>query len=264
MNIRSISSIVVVLAVSTVAGAAQDWTKGSQGSTVWTLPSSPAQTPSPQSQTPRSQGWTQNAQDPEGNSSFFSLQNLYARLNVGGLYQQDTTLYQSTIPSQTATFNLGLKGDIALGYDINESLAVELDTGVLWNSMDKVGGTSLSSIGQSLDTYTVPFLANVVYKFRTKGPWSPYVGVGAGGAAAIISFDTGGLAPTTVSDYTFVFAYQAEVGVEYKLSRNASVDIGYQFFGMSDPKWFLSEIPDHVKEGGFFTHSLAVSFTWTF
>jgi opacity protein-like surface antigen len=255
MNIRSITSAVAVLVMSTAAGSAQDWTKGSQGSTVWMVPGS-----QPQAQSPRNQTGDSQTRD----SQFFLTRNLYANIDFGGVYQQKTTLYQSTMPSQNATFNLGIRGDIALGYDINKSLAVEFDTGTLWNSMDKVGNTSLSSIGQSFDTYTVPFLANVIYTFPTKGPWSPYVGVGAGGAAAIASFNTGGLVPTTLGDYNFVFAYQAEVGVEYKLTRNASIDVAYQFFGMSDPKWYFSEIPDHIKEGGFFTHSLAVSFTWRF
>jgi len=162
------------------------------------------------------------------------------------------------------TFNLGIRGDIVLGYNINQSWAVEFETGVLWNSMDEVGGVSLSSIGQSFDTYTGPFLANVVYKVPLKGRLYPYVGIGVGGAAAIASFNTGGFTPTTLGDYTFVFACQGEAGLEYKLTKSVSVDVAYKFLGTTNPKWYFSEIPDRIEEDGFYTHAIVVSFTWNF
>ncbi len=225
MMIRSITVAVFVPVISVVAGPAQDWTCSSQD-------------------------WTQN---------------LYANVDLGGVYQQaDTTLYQSTGMALHTTFNLGIRGDMALGYNVNQSWAVEFETGVLWNSMNKVGGVSLSSIGQSFDTYTVPFLAKVIYKVPLKGPFYPYVGIGAGGAATIASFDTGGFTPTTLGDYDFVFACQAETGLEYKLTKSMSVDVAYKFFATSNPRWYFSEIPDRITEDGFFTHAVVFSFAWNF
>ena len=260
MNIRSIASIVVVLVVSTVAGAAQDWTKGSQGSTVWTLPSSPAQ--------------TQRSPARTGDSEFFLTRSLYTRVNAGLLYQQDATLDKTTsssVPppissSGTATFNLGLRADAALGYNFNQSWAAEFDTGLLWNSMDKVGTNSLSSLGQSADIYTIPFLVDVTYQIPIKGPWSAYVGVGAGGAATILSYNTSG---TTLSDTAFTFAYQAQLGVKYALTKNASINLDYAFLGMTDPSWHASAnigapTDYQFKEKGFYSHFIAISFTWTF
>ena len=74
MNIRSITIAVAVLVMSTVAGSAQDWTKGSQGSTVWTLPGSQAQTPKSTSQ----------SHQQTGDSQFFLTRNLYADIDFGG------------------------------------------------------------------------------------------------------------------------------------------------------------------------------------
>ena len=205
-------------------------------------------------------------------------QHLYTEVDLGGVYQQqNTTLYQSTGNPLTATFNLGIRGNVALGYDINKSLAVEFDTGVLWNSMDKVGGTSLDSIGQSFDTYTIPFLATVIYRIQTKGSWYPYMGIGVGGAAAIASYNlgtTGGFTSPTFTDCNFVFAYQAEAGMEFKFTKNFSADIAYQFLGTTDPTWKFTNpagpggIPPATQytftEKGFYTHSFVLSLTWHF
>lgn len=237
MNFRSITFVVAVLVVSATTGPAQDWTRSSRN-------------------------WTQH---------------LYTEIDLGGVYQQqNTTLYQSTANPLTATFNLGIRGNVVLGYDISKSFAVEFDTGVLWNSMDKAGGTSLDSSGKSFDTYTVPFMASVIYKVPVKGSWYPYVGVGVGGAASIAAINlgtVGGFVSPTYTDYKFVFAYQAEAGVEYKFTKNFSADVAYQFLGTTDPTWtFTVTDPNGIlppteytyTEKGFYTHSFVFSLTWHF
>jgi len=216
------------------------------------------------------QGWTRSSRN--------WTDNIYTEVDLGGVYQQqNTTLYQSTANPQTATFNLGIRGNAALGYEISKSFAVEFDSGVLWNSMDTVGGASLDSLGQSFDTYTVPFLASVIYKVPMKGSWYPYVGVGVGGAASIASINLGTMGSfvsPNYSDYDFVFAYQAEAGLEYKFTKNFSVDVAYQFLGTTDPSWSFeapagftppgSSAQYTFTEKGFYTHSFVLSLTWHF
>lgn len=230
MNLRSYSAVIILVA-SAIAGHAQNRTEISHN-------------------------WTQR---------------LYTEVDLGGVYQQEnTTLYQSTGNSLTATFDLGIRGNVALGYDISKSFAVELDSGVLWNSMDKAGGTPLSSLDQAFDTYTVPFLATLIYKVPTRGSWYPYAGIGVGGAAAIASFNLGFNTPTH-TDCSFVLAYQAEVGLEYKFTKHFSADVAYQFLGTSNPRWHSAisvagnpPVDYQFKEEGFYTHSLVLSFTWHF
>ena len=169
----------------------------------------------------------------------------------------------------TATFDSGVRGDIILGYNISKAVGLEFNTGVIWNSMDTIDGTPLSSVQETFDTYTIPFLANLVYRVPLKGPFSAYVGAGAGGAASILHFTQSIYDP---SDYTVVFAYQAKAGVEYALSKHASIGLAYQFFGTTDPNWKFSvtyvgtttsnEIT--YKESGFYTHAVTLSFTWAF
>lgn len=264
MNIRSITIVVAVLVMSTVAGSAQDWTQGSQGSTVWTLPGSQPRTQDPQSRTA----------DPE----FFPARHLYVHVDGGLAYQQDATLEETISSSSpppiftsgTVTFQPGVRGNVALGYNINRSWAAEFDTGVIWNSIDSFDGTSLNTVGASFDTYTIPLLANIVYRIPIKGPWAAYLGAGAGGAASILSYSQTYLGTRySWGGSSFVFGYQAKAGLQYKLSRNAALDVAYEFFGTTDPSWsstqsFGTPADYQFKEKGFYTHSLVISFTWSF
>jgi opacity protein-like surface antigen len=236
MNIRSITFVIAALVMFTVAVCAQDWTL--LGSLNW--------------------DWTQN---------------LYVHVDAGYLYQQDTTFNYSasngsstTSSSGNISLDPGVRGDIIAGYNLNRSWAVEFNTGLLWSSSDN------STLGVSLNTYTVPILVNVLYNIPLKGPWSSFVGIGGGGAATTLSYTYN---PTsyTMSDYDFVFGYQAKAGLRYRFSQNASIDIAYEFLGTTDPRWqstqtFSGPIPPpttyQFQEKGFYTHSLVISFTWTF
>jgi opacity protein-like surface antigen len=259
MNIRSIATASAMLVMSTVAGLAQNWPQSPFDQTK----SSPVRTQNPLTGTEGSQNWTHN---------------LYAHVDFGGSYQQNTTLDQSQINTSTninsngsAKFNLGIRANIAAGYNINKSWGVEFDTGLIWNSMDSVGGVSLNQPypnNTSFDTYTVPLLVNIVYKFPLKGDLIPYVAAGAGGSASILSYSR---AATSFTSSDIVFAYQAEVGLKYDFSKNASLGIAYQFLGTTDPSWHsvltVGAAPPtdyQFKESGIYTHSIAVSLTWNF
>lgn len=164
-----------------------------------------------------------------------------------------------------------MRGNLAAGYNINKSWAAEFDTGVIWNSMDSVGGVSLNQPypqNVSFDTYTIPLLVNIVYKVPLKGDLVPYAALGAGGSVSILSYSR---AATSFINSDFVFAYQAEVGLKYQLAKNASLGIAYQFLGTTDPSWSSTltvgvQPPTsyQFKEKGFYTHSVSVNFTWSF
>jgi opacity protein-like surface antigen len=305
MNVRSITFAGAVLVMSTLAGFGQDWTKEPQA---WTnnpqvqtqrpevqppvpqntqpqVPQTATQVPQniqpqvPQNPTqpPPSDYQTESLQDQsEGPEDW--TQNLYTHLDFGGSYQQSTTLNQSLVNTTTnvtssgsAKFNLGVRADVVVGYNINPSWAAEFDTGVIWNSLDSIAGVSLNQpypLNQSFDTYTVPLLVNIVYKVPLKGDLIPYVAAGAGGAASILSYHR---AHSGFMDSAFVFTYQAEVGLKYQLFPDASLGIAYEFLGTTDPSWHSvltagAALPTtyHFKESGFYSHSLTISLTWSF
>ena len=186
---------------------------------------------------------------------------VYLNADVGGVFQQDATITVSAVPGvrNTATFNPGIRGDITVGYNLNDSLAVELESGVICNSIDKIGGGSISSDNKSFDFCSVPILADVVYKVPTGSAWTPYLGVGAGGVVNRADFRNGG---THYCDTTLTFAYQAKAGVDYALTENVSVGIAYKFLGTPNQRYYLSGV--HMKFDGIYTHAVVASFTWKF
>ena len=159
---------------------------------------------------------------------------------------------------------MGVRGDIALGYNFNPSWAAEFDSGLIWNS---TGNSQPYPQNVTLDTYTVPILVNAIYHIPFHGPWSSYVGVGGGGALSILEYSASSY---NLGNYNFALAYQAKAGLEYRLTDNASIDLAYEFLGTTDPSWSFSQTvstttTDYtIKEKGFFTHSVVLSFTWTF
>jgi opacity protein-like surface antigen len=275
MNVRSSTFVVVFLAISTVAGFAQAWTKGSEGSTTWANPGPPAQTPPPAQvqKPPPAQPVAQplKRQEQTEDTEPYPEQSLYFGVNFGGAYQQNATVETTssggtaTSYSQNTTFNMGVRGDVTFGYNLTRSWAAEFNTGLIWNS---TGNSQPYPQNVNLDTYTVPILVNAVYRIPFKGPWSPYLGVGGGGAVSILSYNASSY---NLGSYNFAFAYQAKAGLEYRLTDNASIDLAYEFLGTTDPSWSFSQTVTGIgttdytlKEKGFFTHSVVISLTWTF
>src|SRR5687768_5376533 len=64
----------------------------------------------------------------------------------------------------------GFRISVAPGYNFNQWLGVELESGFLLNTIDG----SDDWVGH------VPFLANVILRFENETGFTPYIGVGAG------------------------------------------------------------------------------------
>jgi len=196
-----------------------------------------------------------------GSAQALDLSKLYVNGDIGAMFQQDAKWTQNGGSSQNITFNPGIRGDVGVGYNINDSWAAELETGVLWNSIDQVDAVKLTTTHETFDIYTIPVMANIIYKVPLKCSLTPYVGVGVGGATSIASYTRPGL---DSSDADFNYAYQAMAGVKYALTKHISLGVGYKFLGTSGQSWYLNQITDHVKTRDVYTHSVGASFTWNF
>jgi len=199
---------------------------------------------------------------------------LYLNTDVGVVFQQDATQILKSPGGGTIRhdikFHPGIRGDIGLGYNINNHWSAKVETGVIWTSYDMVGNNKLSSNGNSVDLYQIPLLANVIYRLPLGERWTSYAGIGLGGVLSVYDFTlfdfTGSLNHTYGTETDIAFAYQAETGVKYSLAENISFGICYKFFSSMDQNWNLNlhGVNAPVSLKGIYTHSIVASFAWTF
>jgi len=182
----------------------------------------------------------------------------YLDVDAGAAIQQDVNIKNG---GGKVDFDTGFRTGLGLGYNFCDSLSAQLETGVIGNSINNVGGTSLSAIGASAEIYEVPMLANVVYKIPTHSAWTPYFGIGAGGAATMLRSSNVPLGfPKSATDFTF--AFQGTAGLKYALGKNMELGVAYKFLGTTDHSWSQNGVT--LKTDGTMTHSILATFTWSF
>lgn len=150
----------------------------------------------------------------------------YLGLGMGGNLMHDQDFEQSVGGNTTADseHDLGYAGDLTLGYGFTNGFRLELDAGYAMNQFDD--GAQLVGTGESeLFTYT----ANLLYDFRNGSDFTPYVGVGAGGAVLMID-DV--VAPGTsgrISENNFGWVGKGIAGLTYDYSNYIDLFAQYQY-----------------------------------
>lgn len=195
----------------------------------------------------------------------------YLDVDGGGAFQQNVAIKNNTgfnisPPSGGIHFNTGFRAGLDAGYNFCESFAVELDTGVIQNTIRTVGQYQLSAYNANAQLDEIPLLVNFIYRFPIKGSFKPYVGAGVGGVSGIfdssnIPFSGPGANPT-YSDTDYTFAYQAEAGFKYSLGKNTALGVAYKFVGTTDHSWTDNSI--NLKTAGTMAQSIEATFTWRF
>jgi opacity protein-like surface antigen len=196
-------------------------------------------------------------------------ENLYLYTDIGAAFINNgpTTfrgVNSSGIPFQgKGHFRVddGIRGDLALGYHLTESFALETEAGVTFNT----------GPGDRDTFYQIPIMLNAVYNLRLNDSWHAYLGAGAGGVISMTHSDhmdpaIHGLIVFEDSDWSP--GYQAEAGIKYALSRHIEIDLGYKFLGVDEYNYrfgrFGAPLSEQVRVNNLFTHSGQVSFTWKF
>lgn len=96
---------------------------------------------------------------------------------------------------------------------------------------------------------------------RDRRAWSPYAGVGLG-AARIEASDFRVLGNPMASGTSTVFAYQAAVGVDYAVTENFSLDLGYRFMGTIPPEF--TEVNGLKLKMDYYSHTVQLGFRYGF
>ncbi len=151
-------------------------------------------------------------------------------------------------------FDPGIKAGIAGGYMIARDWALEIESGVAWNSVEEIQVEAMGKTGSwdlDSDLFQIPIFANIVYKMPLDSRFKPYIGIGGGGVLSVITGDH-------ADENDFTFGFQGMAGVDYEINDVTDIGIGYKFLGNIEPKF------GDLKLDNVYTHSILAVFTFRF
>lgn len=180
---------------------------------------------------------------------------LYFNADAGVNWAQDADISSGGFTTDLET-DIGFRFSAGVGYNLNKNWGVEFDTGWIWNSIDKIGGSSLS--GDSSFSH-IPFMVNVVYRYPIGSKFETYIGGGAGGTYSILNIDEPGFSD---DDGDIVFAWQVMAGVRYSLSETMAVGVGYKYLGTTEGDYEIGG--GSLSIDSVHNHSFAAVFNWKF
>jgi opacity protein-like surface antigen len=183
------------------------------------------------------------------------LKGFYLSTDMGLAFQQPIYV----IGADQIKFNDGIRGDLSAGYRFTPWCAAELAGGVVWNRAHAIGGVPLSNYDGSMDLYEIPMMANIVFTLPLKHGFKLDFGGGVGAVAGILHFNN----PLgDIHDTDFTFAYQFSTGLNYKLTENIELGLGFKFLQTNNHFW--SENGVSLNTEGTATYSLTASLSWSF
>ena len=149
---------------------------------------------------------------------------LYVSGGFGVNWLQDVTS-NGNGGSTDLSFKYGPAAAAALGYGLGNGFRTELELAYRRNNVDS---SSRGASDGHAETWSL--LGNLLYDFNTGTAFTPYVGIGIGGART--SYDSvGALAGNRRADDSSVApAGQAIAGVSYAIDQNLKLDLSYRYF----------------------------------
>ena len=138
----------------------------------------------------------------------------------------NTAPYDGTTAGEV-TFDYGMKGSLALGTYLGDSLRAELELGYRDNGLDAVKPTGGSNTGMSGSATTTTVMGKLDYDFTLWG-FKPYIGAGLG--VASFAYDD----KLVFDSDKVVFAGLLETGTTFALSDSVDLFTNSQLLILSD------------------------------
>ncbi|HEY9079443.1 OmpA family protein [Magnetovibrio sp.] len=147
---------------------------------------------------------------------------LYVSGAVGVVGVEKTTVNDTA--SRKVSFDDGLAGAVALGYDYASPWRTEVELARRAVGLDKVAGANASG-----DLSATSLMGNVLYDFDVSSRFTPYLGVGVG--AGRVNFDNASpFGASPIDDTDTGLAMQAIAGASYELQDNLDLFADYRYF----------------------------------
>lgn len=197
------------------------------------------------------------AQDAEGPGA-----GTYVRFGAGIAIVEDIEgFFDSTFGSRLdyeLNLDPGVRIDVAPGYNFNDFLGVELNTGFVWNSVDAIELADGRRGSVEGDLLQIPIMGNVVARIPTPMQLTPFVGAGGGGAYVRLSNDE-----SDEAGDDFFAAFQLFGGVKYEIDEVLGVGLVYKYMHVfsEDEETVGSE---SAGLGDLTTHSISAVVTFNF
>jgi opacity protein-like surface antigen len=172
----------------------------------------------------------------------------YFRVGIGPNWGLDPGIKISGA-SVNGDMDAGIRATLAFGYEFNRYLSAELETGYLWNTFEHFDG----ALGH------IPAMVDGVFRYPIGKVFEPYVGAGLGASADLLHIHDFGINDT---DTDLNFAWQALAGFRFKFTQQASILLGYRYFGTTGSAYNLDG--EHVHLGSSNNHSINVAFAVRF
>jgi len=162
-------------------------------------------------------------------------------------------------------FDPALFGSAVLGWDFEPNSPmgegrIELEYTRRSNPLDKVKFAEGNFKGGG-DMTADSLLVNCIGVFRNNTRWSPYALLGVG-AARIKASDLQVTGQPLSNSSTYVFAYQAGMGIDLELTNYLSLDLGYRFFSSIPPQF--TESNGRKFKMDYYTHNVVLGFRFGF
>jgi opacity protein-like surface antigen len=195
----------------------------------------------------------------------------YFSVHVGGTWLQDADIDfdDPTEPDAEVEFDNGFNVGGAFGYDYGLA-RLEIELAHRENDVDTINNVNGAFKGDG-DFSATSLMLNGYWDFETGSPVVPYLGGGIGfanvSANNVKVFDVNGV-NSFVDDDDNVFAYQLAAGIAFDINPALTLDLGYRFFGTSDPDLkadpLLVDPPFNRFETEFDSHNVSLGLRMNF
>jgi outer membrane protein OmpA-like peptidoglycan-associated protein len=155
---------------------------------------------------------------------------------------------------ETNDLGYGILGQAGYGFG---PVRVEGELGWRSNGVDK-----LATVNGKGNLDAASLMANVYYDFATGTAFTPFLGVGVGGAD-VFANKIRNNAGTYSKDSDLVFAYQGIAGISYALNESTSLKADYRYFRTTEGE-FGEANNSRTAKAVYQAHSVMVGFTYKF
>ncbi len=192
---------------------------------------------------------------------------IYAKVDIGGDWTSSTEVTeifgQPVVPGSRVEFEPGVRFGATFGYNATDWFAGEFELGVMDNSIKSITGAYVDAF-----FVNVPILVNAKFQLPTRTRFTPYAGIGGGGASSVLDIDhlDYGFTHLWGSASDFVWAWQAFAGVRFAINDRMGLGVEYRYFRSEAPSfdvdygYYYNIYSDHIKFGDIETQAVSLRF----